>query len=92
MQDNLIEAFNIGIDAATDAEMIAFVNGFEHHLEKSVMPTLCYTLPKFNYIRYHFDIASSFNTYAKGLSQVVLNWVRTITYHALKLSFELVTL
>ena len=34
MQDNLIEAFNIGIDAATDAEMIAFVNGFEHHLEK----------------------------------------------------------
>ena len=35
MQDNLIEAFNIGIDAATDAEMIAFVNGFEHHLRKN---------------------------------------------------------
>ena len=34
MQDNLIEAFNIGIDAATDAEMIAFVNGFEHHFKK----------------------------------------------------------
>ena len=35
MQDNLIEAFNIGIDAAADAEMITFVNGFEHHLEKN---------------------------------------------------------
>ena len=88
MQDNLIEAFNIGIDAATDAEMIAFVNGFEHHLEKTVLPRLCYSLTKFNHKCYHFGTGSSINTYVKGLDQVVLNWVRTIAYSV----FDSVTL
>ena len=46
MQDNLIEAFNIIIDAAVNAKMITFVNGFEHHLEKTtVVPTLPISKP-----------------------------------------------
>ena len=90
MQDNLIEAFNIGIDAATDAEMIVFVNGFEHHLEKnSVANFVLIFVTKFNYKCYHFSIGSIINTYVKGLDQFVLNWVRKRAYQTLKFRCDL---